>query len=150
MNNFQILTAGGYQEEDLVNDGWTDIIRKLLSMMLAEASPDLSPEALAQSMETADFMKMEEIRARVDSIVRDPVTAEALKPYYRQFCKRPCFHDAYLQTFNRENVTLVDTHGAGVERVTEKGVVVDGVEYELDCLIYATGFEVGTDYARRE
>ncbi len=149
MDNFQILTTGGYQEEDLVNDGWTDIIRKLLSMMLAEEDPDLSPEALARSLETADFMKMEEIRARVDSIVEDPITAEALKPYYRQFCKRPCFHDEYLQTFNRPNVTLVDTHGAGVERVTEKGVVVAGEEYELDCLIYATGFEVGTDYARR-
>jgi cyclohexanone monooxygenase len=149
MDNFQILTAGGYQEEDLVNDGWTDIIRKLLSMMLAEESPDLSPEAVAKTMEMADFMKMEEIRARVDSIVEDPATAEALKPYYRQFCKRPCFHDEYLQTFNRENVTLVDTQGAGVERVTEMGVVVAGEEYQLDCLIYATGFEVGTGYARR-
>jgi cation diffusion facilitator CzcD-associated flavoprotein CzcO len=100
-------------------------------------------------METADFMKMEEIRARVDSIVEDPATAETLKPWYRQFCKRPCFHDEYLQTFNRPNVTLVDTQGAGVERVTETGVVVAGEEYPLDCLIYATGFEVGTDYARR-
>jgi len=149
MDNFQILTAGGYQEEDLVNDGWTDIIRKLLSMMLSEENPDLSPEALARTMELADFMKMEEIRARVDSIVEDPATAEALKPYYRQFCKRPCFHDDYLQTFNRENVTLVDTQGKGVERVTETGVVVAGEEYDLDCLIFATGFEVGTDYARR-
>jgi cyclohexanone monooxygenase len=149
MDNFQILTAGGYQEEDLVNDGWTDIIRKLLSMMLSDENPDLSPEAVSKTLETADFMKMEEIRARVDSIVEDPATAEALKPYYRQFCKRPCFHDQYLQTFNRPNVTLVDTQGAGVERVTETGVVVAGQEYELDCLIYATGFEVGTDYARR-
>jgi len=149
MDNFQILTAGGYAEEDLVNDGWTDIIRKLLSMMLSDENPDLSPEALAKSMELADFLKMEEIRARVDSIVADPATAEALKPYYRQFCKRPCFHDEYLQTFNRENVTLVDTHGAGVERITANGVVVAGVEYPLDCLIFATGFEVGTDYSRR-
>jgi cation diffusion facilitator CzcD-associated flavoprotein CzcO len=85
----------------------------------------------------------------VDAIVQDPETAEALKPYYRQFCKRPCFHDSYLETFNRDNVTLVDTRGAGVERITEKGVVAGGEEYELDCLIYATGFEVGTDYARR-
>jgi len=149
MDNFQSLTAGGYQEEDLVNDGWTDIMRKLLSMMLSDESPDLSPEALGKSMETADFMKMEQIRARVESIIKDPATAEALKPYYRQFCKRPCFHDEYLQTFNRSNVTLVETRGAGVARVTENGVVVDGEEYVLDCLIYATGFEVGTDYARR-
>jgi cyclohexanone monooxygenase len=81
--------------------------------------------------------------------VQDRATAEALKPYYRQFCKRPCFHDEYLQTFNLPNVTLVDTKGRGVERITPKGVVVDGVEYAVDCLIYATGFEVGTDYSRR-
>jgi cyclohexanone monooxygenase len=149
MDNFQILTAGGYQEEDLVNDGWTDIIRKLLFVMQSEENADLSPEGLERSLELADFMKMEQIRARVDSIVEDPATAEALKPYYRQFCKRPCFHDEYLETFNLPNVTLVDTRGAGVERVTEKGVVVAGEEYELDCLIYATGFEVGTEYARR-
>ncbi|MEM7232853.1 MAG: monooxygenase, partial [Planctomycetota bacterium] len=62
---------------------------------------------------------------------------------------RPCFHNEYLETFNRPNVTLVDTLGKGVERITPKGAVVDGVEYELDCLIYASGFEVGTDYSRR-
>jgi cyclohexanone monooxygenase len=149
MDNFQILTAGGYQEEDLVNDGWTDIVRKLLFVMQSDENADVSPEGLERSLELADFMKMEQIRARVDASVEDPATAEALKPYYRQFCKRPCFHDEYLETFNRDNVTLVDTRGAGVERVTGKGVVVDGMEYELDCLIYATGFEVGTDYTRR-
>ena len=96
-------------------------------------------------MELADFEKMEQIRARVDELVDDPEMAEALKPYYRQFCKRPCFHDEYLHTFNRANVTLVDTEGQGVERITEHGIVANGVEYEIDCLIYATGFEVGTD-----
>ncbi len=149
MQNFHTLTAFGFEPEDLVNDGWTDIIRNLLSLMSEEANPDLSPEALSAKMELADFMKMEGIRARVESIVEDPATAEALKPYYRQFCKRPCFHDEYLQTFNRPNVTLVDTKGQGVERVTENGVVVDGREYELDCLIFATGFEVGTGFERR-
>ncbi|MBF6601151.1 MAG: NAD(P)/FAD-dependent oxidoreductase [Dehalococcoidia bacterium] len=149
MDNFNILVSGGFQEVDLVSDGWTDIIRKLLLMVREEGAPDLSPEGLAQSMELADFEKMEEIRARVDAVVADRQTAAALKPYYRQFCKRPCFHDDYLDTFNRPNVMLVDTHGRGVERVTEKGVVANGEEYELDCLIYATGFEVGTDYVRR-
>jgi cyclohexanone monooxygenase len=149
MDNFQVLTAGGYQKEDLVNDGWTDIIRKLLSLMLSTEKPDLSPEAIARTMELADFQKMEEIRTRVDSIVADPAVAAALKPWYRQFCKRPCFHDEYLQTFNRPNVTLIDTQGRGVERITEKGVVAGGREVELDCLIFATGFEVGTDYSRR-
>src|ERR1700758_4562626 len=92
---------------------------------------------------------MEEIRARVDAIVTDRAAAEALKPWYGYYCKRPCFHGEYLQAFNRDNVTLVDTRGLGVERITENGVVVDGSEYELDCLIFATGFEVGTDYTRR-
>jgi cyclohexanone monooxygenase len=112
-------------------------------------SPDLSPDVIAKNVELADFEKMEQIRARVDAIVRDPATAQALKPYYRQFCKRPCFHNEYLPTFNRPNVTLVDTKGKGVERITERGVVVAGREYEVDCLIYASGFEVGTPYPRR-
>ena len=76
-------------------------------------------------------------------------TAEALKPWYNQFCKRPCFHDQYLDTFNRPNVHLVDTQGQGVERITPRGVVVAGKEYPLDCLIFGTGFEVGTDFTRR-
>ncbi len=149
MDNFNILVSGGFQDIDLVSDGWTDIIRKLLVMVRADDAPDISPEGLAKTMELADFEKMEEIRARVEAIVDDPETAEALKPYYRQFCKRPCFHDEYLDTFNRPNVTLVDTNGRGVERITEHAVVANGVEHEVDCLIYATGFEVGTDYTRR-
>jgi cyclohexanone monooxygenase len=146
IDNFHALTTGGYQEEDLVQDGWTEIIRKLVGRMQDTASRDASVE---ENMELADFEKMEQIRERVDAIVENPETAEALKPYYRQFCKRPCFHNEYLPTFNRANVTLVDTEGKGVERITEKGVVVDGREYELDCIIYASGFEVGTAYAQR-
>jgi cyclohexanone monooxygenase len=149
MDNFNILVSGGFQPEDLVSDGWTDIIRKLLVIVQQEPGRVGSPEGIAKTMELADFQKMEQIRARVDEIVKDPATAAALKPWYRQFCKRPCFHDEYLQTFNRPNVTLVDTQGRGVERITEKGVVANGELYEVDCLIYATGFEVGTDYTRR-
>ena len=149
MDNFNSLVSGVYQPEDLVSDGWTDIIGKLLIRIRTSDQPDLSPDGVTSTLELADFDKMNEIRARVDTIVNDPVTAESLKPYYRQFCKRPCFHDEYLQTFNRPNVTLVDTDGRGVDRVTERGVVVGETEYELDCLIFATGFEVGTDYARR-
>ncbi|OBI81245.1 NAD(P)/FAD-dependent oxidoreductase [Mycobacterium sp. 1245805.9] len=141
IRNFQILTAGGQAEEDLVADAWTSITRKL-PVMRQGGGP-------APNIELADFAKMEEIRTRVDAIVADPATAEALKPWYGYFCKRPCFHDEYLQTFNRDNVTLVDTRGRGVERIGEAGVVVDGATYELDCLIFATGFEVGTDYCRR-
>jgi len=149
MDNFNNLVSGVPQQEDLVNDGWTSLIRNLLLGVLEGKTDDFSPAGLARAAELADFEKMEEIRARVDAVVKDPATAEALKPYYRQFCKRPCFHNEYLATFNRPNVTLVDTGGRGVERITAKGVVAGGREYELDCLIYASGFEVGTDYSRR-
>ena len=148
MDNFNNLVSGIPEAEDLVNDGWTDIIGNLLIRM-RQGQGELTPEGIARTMELADFQKMEQIRARVDEIVQDPVMAEALKPWYRQFCKRPCFHDAYLPTFNRPNVTLVDTDGKGVQEITERGVVANGREYELDCLVYATGFEVGTEYARR-
>jgi cyclohexanone monooxygenase len=147
MENFNNLVSGVYEPEDLVNDGWTDIIGKLLIMMRRGAiTAGTDP---GEAVELADFEKMESIRSRVETIVNDPNTAEALKPYYRQFCKRPCFHDEYLDTFNRPSVTLVDTDGRGVDRITERGIVANGVEYELDCIIYATGFEVGTDYTRR-
>jgi cation diffusion facilitator CzcD-associated flavoprotein CzcO len=148
MDNFNNLVSGIPEPEDLVADGWTDIIGNLL-IRIRQGRSDLSPQGLAETMELADFDKMEQIRARVDQIVQDPVMAEALKPWYRQFCKRPCFHDDYLPTFNRPNVTLVDTDGKGVDRITETSVWANGVEYPVDCLIYATGFEVGTDYARR-
>jgi cyclohexanone monooxygenase len=149
MDNFNALTSGGFEAEDLVMDGWTDIIGKLLILLQQNASGEMNAESLATTMELADFEKMEQIRSRVDELVEDPEIAEALKPYYRQFCKRPCFHDEYLDTYNRPNVTLVDTQGQGVERITEKGVVANGVEYEVDCIIFATGFEVGTEFTRR-
>ena len=107
MENFNNLVTGIPESEDLVNDGWTDIIGNLL-IRLRTGSGDMSPANLSKTMEMADFEKMEQIRDRVDTIVNDPNTAEALKPYYRQFCKRPCFHDGYLDTFNRPNVTLVE------------------------------------------
>lgn len=139
MENFQILTAGGQADEDLVDDAWTSLTKKM--PIVNEGGPNAA--------EIADFAKMEEIRARVDALVTDPDTAKALKPWYGYYCKRPCFHDEYLQAFNRDNVTLVDTKGLGVERITPSGAVVDGVEIPLDCLVFATGFEVGTDYCRR-
>ncbi len=149
MDNFNILLSGGFQPEDLVNDGWTEIIRNLLLGEGAKKYGGVEGMTPDQLVELADFEKMEQIRARVDEVVKDKATAEALKPYYRQFCKRPCFHDEYLQTFNRPNVTLVDTQGRGVERITETGVIANGKAYKLDCLVYATGFEVGTGYTRR-
>jgi cyclohexanone monooxygenase len=149
IENFTLLTSGGIAEQDLVMDGWTDIIGKLLTRLREQNPAEAANGDIAAVLEMADFEKMEQIRSRVDTIVKDGETAEALKPWYRQFCKRPCFHDEYLQAFNRDSVTLVDTDGHGVERITAKGVVVGGREYEVDCIIFATGFEVGTSYARR-
>jgi cation diffusion facilitator CzcD-associated flavoprotein CzcO len=148
IENFQLLTAGGEADKDLVDDAWTSIVKKLFVMRQTSVA-GMSDEERLRTVELADFAKMEEIRARVDSIVADPATADALKPWYGYFCKRPCFHDEYLQAFNRDNVSLVDTRGLGVERISADGVVVDGTEYAIDCLIFATGFEVGTDYSRR-
>jgi cation diffusion facilitator CzcD-associated flavoprotein CzcO len=150
MENFNVLVTGGFQPEDLVNDGWTDIIRNLGGLLMARnKDSEISMQEIMRLAEIADFKKMNQIRARVDAIVKDKRTAESLKPWYRQFCKRPTFNDEYLPAFNRPNVTLVDTMGRGVDRITEKGLVFDGVDYEVDCIIFATGFEVGTAYTRR-
>ena len=176
--NFESIMTGARVKEDLVADGWTEAFRLLFGslrdkapskarMALWAATAPFSPKFyqvglksyltnkatdymnLSREMELADYRKMEQVRARADSVVEDPETAEALKPYYRQFCKRPCFHDEYLPTFNRPNVTLVNTDGRGVDEITESGIVFDGQEYTVDCIIFATGFEVGTDYSRR-
>ncbi|MBL8771239.1 MAG: NAD(P)/FAD-dependent oxidoreductase [Phenylobacterium sp.] len=153
MDNFNILVSGGDAEEDLVHDGWTDIFRNLQNAAVKKAGKQLgrrlTSEERAQLLELADYRKMNQVRARVDAIVKDPATAAALKPWYRQFCKRPCFHDEYLDTYNRPNVTLVDTQGRGVEALTETAVVANGRAYDVDCLVFATGFEVGTSYTRR-
>jgi len=177
-NNFESIMTGGMVKEDLVSDGWTEAFRLLFGSLRDKApskaqifkwsvasvvSPSLYKKGfkqymtdkvtdfmdLAKAMEIADYQKMEKVRARAEAIVDDQETAEALKPYYRQFCKRPCFHDEYLPTFNLPNVTLVNTDGRGLDQITEKGIMFDGKEYEVDCIIFATGFEVGTDYARR-
>ena len=149
LENFTANQAGGNAEEDLVMDGWTDLSRRIRAKISQLPREGLTPQKMLAAYEDSDFEKMEEIRARAEAIVKDPDTAENLKAWYRQLCKRPCFHDAYLQAFNEPSTTLIDTDGQGVERITEKGFVVAGVEYEVDCIIYASGFEVGTEYKRR-
>ncbi|TYB57041.1 NAD(P)/FAD-dependent oxidoreductase [Nonomuraea sp. PA05] len=144
MDNFLTVVTGGHAEQDLIDDGWTSTARLQRNLLAGTVDTDLSPEERAYLDEIADFQKMNEIRARVDEVVTDPATAELLKPWYRYMCKRPTFSDHYLQTFNRPNVTLVDTadHG-GITAMTESAVVVGDQEYEVDCVIFATGFEVG-------
>ncbi|QQS25104.1 MAG: NAD(P)/FAD-dependent oxidoreductase [Actinomycetota bacterium] len=151
LTNFATLQTGGFADEDLVQDGWTDISKRIRDRMMADiaAGAEFGPEAMLRAYEDSDDEKMTEIRARVDEVVRDPATASALKPWFRQLCKRPCFHDEYLQAYNVASTHLVDTDGLGVERIDETGVWVAGVHYELDCIVFASGFEVGTPAARR-
>jgi len=149
LENFTANQAGGGADEDLVQDGWTDLSRRIRGRIMRLAPEQMTPQNMLAAYEDSDFEKMEEIRARVDTIVADTDTAQKLKAWYRQLCKRPCFHDEYLQAFNAPSTRLIDTDGQGVERITETGVVVAGVEYPVDCIIYASGFEVGTEFQRR-
>jgi cyclohexanone monooxygenase len=135
--------------DDLVQDGWTDLARRMRSVFQSIPPDQMTIERMMEVFEDADDVKMDEIRARVDALVADPGTAADLKAWYRQLCKRPCFHDEYLQAFNRPNTHLVDTDGRGVERITPSGVVANGVEYPVDCVIYASGFEFGGDFTDR-
>jgi len=177
-NNFETLLTGGIVKKDLVSDGWTEAFRLLFGNLRDKApsririslwalmsffSMDMYKSGfrkfmtkkvsdymdLANALQIADYQKMEMVRTRAEEIVNDKETAESLKPYYNQFCKRPCFHDEYLKTYNRENVRLIDTDGKGLEELSENGIIFNDVEYEVDCIIFATGFEVGTDYSRR-
>jgi cation diffusion facilitator CzcD-associated flavoprotein CzcO len=149
LDNFTANQAGGTAEIDLVQDGWTDLNRRIRAKIIELPREQRTPQNMLAAFEDSDFEKMEEIRARIDAIVHDRDTAAKLKAWYRQLCKRPCFHDAYLQAFNLPGAHLVDTDGKGVENISANGVVVAGKEYQLDCIIYASGFEVGTEYERR-
>lgn len=137
MDNFQSIMLGRKVEADLTDDGWTR------HYAAVQNPPRVKGASIADFMRTAeelDFGIMEEHRRRIDQLVDDPDVAAALKPYYRYLCKRPCFHDEYFGAFNRPNVTLVDCP-TGIERITEQGPVVGGRQYEVDCIVYGTGFE---------
>ena len=149
LENFTHNQTGQPADEDLVQDGWTDIARRMWAKIATLPPEDRNTAGLLAVLEESDFEKMEEIRARTDVVVQDTETAQKLKAWYRQLCKRPCFHDEYLQAYNNPSTHLIDTDGKGVERITETGVVVAGREYELDCIIYASGFEVGTPFTER-
>ena len=147
--NFGAQASGQPVEVDMIQDGWTNIFRNVVTAPKGENKPK-SREERTRVVELADFRQMERLRRRVADTVADEDTAEALKPYYRQMCKRPTFNDEFLECFNRPNVTLVDvSESKGVERITERGVVANGTEYEVDCIIYASGFEISGDFRRR-
>ena len=135
---------GGPIDPAFVDDGWTRLTRNVKAMA------SKATEQVSNLIQLADFKTMEEIRGLVDETVKDPETADKLKAYYNQFCKRPTFNDHYLATFNRDNVELVDVSATqGVEAITERGIVANGKEFEVDCIIYASGFEITSSYERR-
>ena len=143
--NFATLQSGGFADKDLVQDGWTDIAIRIRNRIIArmQDTPGLDlQDVWLDAFSESDDEKMNEIRARVNTIVNDEITAESLKPWYRQLCKRPCFHDEYLQSFNNPRTHLIDTDGKGVELIDETGVWANGQHYELDCIVLASGFEV--------
>jgi cation diffusion facilitator CzcD-associated flavoprotein CzcO len=140
--NFTQAVTGAQPGADMVDDAWTKLYWVDTKKM--PASPE---EAL--ELELIDFENMEALRAHIEAQIDDPATAEQLKPWYQQSCKRPCFHDEYLPSFNRPNVHLVDTDGRGVDRITERGLVVGDTEYPVDVIVYASGYEVTTEYSHR-
>jgi cation diffusion facilitator CzcD-associated flavoprotein CzcO len=146
MENFSGIMIGRRPERDLVDDGWTHHTARLNNPVIEGG---MSAEDIAAMVEAFDYDVMEEHRRRIDEIVADHAVAERLKPYYRYGCKRPCFHDEYLLAFNNPNVTLVDCP-AGVTEIRAHSAIANGVEYDLDCIVYATGFEGElTPFARR-
>jgi cyclohexanone monooxygenase len=149
MENFNYLVNGQPLEENLVQDEWTRLFEPTLKRLVASGIDPSQSDELARIMELGDFDKMEEFRNRIGNSVDDADTAEALKPYYQLFCKRPAFSDQYLPVFNQPNVTLI-SDAQGVEKITENGLVAGGTEYEVDLIVLATGFEtVANSHYRR-
>ncbi len=136
-------------EPDLICDIWTEINRNLSAVFDASGWPQSAEEYMTKR-EVMDYQVMERLRGRVESIVTDKDAADILKPWYRYLCKRPASNDEFYPTFNRPNVKVIDVSKTkGVERMTEKGFVAGGIEYEIDCMIFASGFEVTSDLDRR-
>ncbi|KAJ5026489.1 hypothetical protein J3E71DRAFT_174603 [Bipolaris maydis] len=141
-HNFNHFLRGEPLQVDLVRDGWCQM--PSFSAVIGSARKGkIHPEAVEThiaELNAIDFPRAQRLRERVDDIVHDKTTAEKLKSWYPTYCKRPTFHDEYLQSFNRPNVELIETSGFGVESITEHGVIVNGIEHEVDLLVLSTGF----------
>ncbi|KAJ5984799.1 hypothetical protein N7522_011995 [Penicillium canescens] len=119
MENFNSFISNDPQVPDvnLVDDAWTRL--HTFSALIGSRS-SLQPQYLTQ-MEKLDLHHQERIHHRIEATVTDPATAELLKPWYPRWCKRPCFSDNFLATFNRPNVSLIDTKGKGVQTLSDRG-----------------------------
>ena len=140
--NFTSVATGQQPDRDLVADGWGQVLK-------VDTQREPADDAERAELEAIDFEIMEGFRRRIDEVVEDPETAAKLKPWYGKHCKRICFHDEYLQSFNLPNVHLVDTDGQGVREMSPAGPIVDGTEYPLDLLVFASGFEITTGLVDR-
>ncbi len=152
LENFQHGLWNGLarDEPDLICDIWTEISRNIRHEREQAGWPELNIEELMELRSEHDHRTMERLRRRVDELVEDKATAEALKPYYRFLCKRPCSNDEFYPTFNRDNVKLLDVSDTrGIERLTENGFVHKGKEYEVDCIILASGYEQTSELEKR-
>lgn len=139
--NFNSFVPNDPAAVDLVNDGWTHIPG--VCGMIGSGKKIITPENIQEHIEElleVDRPETDRLRARISRIVNDSKTAEKLKPWYGTWCKRPTFHDDYLPTFNRDNVILIDTNGQGLQAFTANGFTFDDLEYEVDCVVLATGF----------
>ncbi|KAF1949120.1 putative monooxygenase [Byssothecium circinans] len=137
--NYNGFLTNDSPEVDLVNDGWTDTRGFSGASGKRVVVTEENFDRIFDEMMKVDVVRAEKVRAHIAKEVRDPETAEKLKPWYPGWCKRPTFHNNYLQTYNRHNVTLVHTP-EGVTSYTDKAVIANGEEYEVDCLVLATGF----------
>ncbi len=147
--NFNTFCNGGHLEENLVDDIWTRVFTDIQGQHLIEAPREtLALEDQMALAEIADMSMMRDIHRRIDSIVTDPSTAEALKPCFGFICKRPTFNDEYLPAFNRPSVHLVSVP-TGIDAITATGLIANGTHYDVDCIIFATGFETGSGTADR-
>lgn len=119
------------QRQSLLEDAWK---QGGLAMLGTFADLLINEEA---NEHVAEF-----VRSKIDEVVKDPVTAEALKPRgYPIFARRPCLDTSYYETYNRPNVHLVDLLKGDIQAITETGVQVPSGHIELDMLILATGYD---------
>ena len=151
MKNFANILQGEVSDNECTAlEGLEALTVAAITKEAEKAGVTLRPEQLPELFQLADFRLMESIRKYVEDTVKDKETAEKLKPWYGFMCKRPAFNNDYLSAFNRENVELVDTVGKGVSHLTETGVVANGKEYEVDLLVYSTGFDFEVESNFRE
>ncbi|KAI1800661.1 FAD/NAD(P)-binding domain-containing protein [Daldinia bambusicola] len=137
-----ILQGTVIDRDNSAVEGLEVLTVRALFKQAGQAGISIKPEEVPELLGLADLVHMEKLRNVIKNIVHDEETAEKLKPWYSFMCKRPVFHNDYLDAFNRPNVQLVDTDGKGVSHLTPTSVVANGQEYEVDLLVYSTGFDL--------